>query len=116
MTSGESVHGRPTAAELVTAVAKFLETQVHTDERNAQDEVSAAAYAVRIVERELLDTSIDADTRQALAGLGFSDEAQLARRFATANSTTAPTTSRHACVLWSTTGWRSPTPDIKTNR
>lgn len=78
MTSSDPLHGRPTAAELVAAVANFLETQIHTSERNAADEVSAAAYALRLVERELLDTSVDADSRAALDNLGCADEAQLA--------------------------------------
>jgi hypothetical protein len=78
MTSGNPIHGRPTAAELVAAVANFLETQVQTSGRGA-DELATATYALRIVERELLDDSVgDADARDALAALGFSEEAQLA--------------------------------------
>ncbi|MDT5086134.1 MAG: hypothetical protein QOJ61_3177, partial [Mycobacterium sp.] len=57
MTSG---HGRPTAAELVTAVAEFLETDVRestTGQVNFHARV--AANALRIVERELLADSAD---------------------------------------------------------
>ena len=75
----DSLHGRPSAAELVAAVADFLETQVQTRERDAQNEVSAAAQALRIVERELLaGPAGDAASRAALTKLGFADEAQLA--------------------------------------
>ncbi|HEY6855904.1 MAG: DUF6285 domain-containing protein [Mycobacterium sp.] len=75
MTSG---HGRPTAAELVTAVAEFLETDVRestTGQVNFHARV--AANALRIVERELLADSAD-DVTQTLAGVGCDDEAQLA--------------------------------------
>ncbi|ORW31244.1 hypothetical protein AWB91_16615 [Mycobacterium paraense] len=71
-------YGRPLAAELVAAVAEFLETDV----REATDgqvnfHARVAANALRIVERELLDESA-AETAAALAGLGFADEEQLA--------------------------------------
>lgn len=74
----QGVHGRPTAAELVAAVAEFLETDV----RQATDgqvnfHARVAANALRIVERELNDTD-DSATRAALAGLGVADEPQLA--------------------------------------
>jgi hypothetical protein len=75
MTSG---HGRPTAAELVTAVAEFLETDVRestTGQVNFHARV--AANALRIVERELLADSAD-DVTQTLAGVGCDDETQLA--------------------------------------
>jgi Domain of unknown function (DUF6285) len=73
-----SMNGRPTAAELVAAVADFLDTDV----RQATDgQVSfharVAANALRIVERELLDQTQGAVT-EALDGLGFADETQLA--------------------------------------
>ncbi|ORW10150.1 DUF6285 domain-containing protein [Mycobacterium kyorinense] len=71
-------HGRPTAAELVAAVAEFLETHVReatTGQVNFHARV--AANALRIVERELLVDSLDAVT-EALTALGFDDEAQLA--------------------------------------
>jgi Domain of unknown function (DUF6285) len=82
MTSGatphNSLHGRPTAAELIAAVAEFLETDVRestTGQVNFHARV--AANVLRIVERELLVDSAD-NVAHALAGLGFDDEAQLA--------------------------------------
>ncbi|MDD4866730.1 MAG: DUF6285 domain-containing protein [Mycobacterium sp.] len=71
-------YGRPLAAELVAAVAEFLETEVRegtTGQLNFHARV--AANALRIVERELLDES-EADSRAALAELGFADEEALA--------------------------------------
>lgn len=71
-------YGRPLAAELVAAVAEFLETDVR-EATGGQVNFHArvAANALRIVERELLDES-EAETAAALAGLGFADEEQLA--------------------------------------
>jgi Domain of unknown function (DUF6285) len=71
-------YGRPLAAELIAAVAEFLANDV----RGATDgqvnfHARVAANALRIVERELLDDS-EAQSRAALAGLGFADEEQLA--------------------------------------
>jgi acetylornithine/succinyldiaminopimelate/putrescine aminotransferase len=73
-----SAHGRPTAAELIAAVAEFLETDVR-DSTTGQVNFHArvAANVLRIVERELLVDSAD-DVDDALAGIGFDDEAQLA--------------------------------------
>jgi uncharacterized protein DUF6285 len=72
------LHGRPTAAELVAAVAEFLETDVR-DSTDGQVNFHArvAANVLRIVERELLGESSD-DVVDALAEVGFDDEAQLA--------------------------------------
>jgi hypothetical protein len=73
-----SGHGRPTAAELVAAVAEFLETDVRestTGQVNFHARV--AANALRIVERELLAGSDDG-VAETLADVGFDDEAQLA--------------------------------------
>jgi hypothetical protein len=79
-----SAHGRPTAGELVAAVAEFLETDVRestTGRVNFHSRV--AANALRIVERELLagleaaEAAADGVT-DALAAVGFDDEAQLA--------------------------------------
>jgi aminoglycoside phosphotransferase (APT) family kinase protein len=78
MASGDPLHGRPTAAELVAAVAEFLESDVReatTGQVNFHARV--AANALRTVERELLNEG-DSDVRAALAGLGFADEAGLA--------------------------------------
>jgi hypothetical protein len=83
MTSG---HGRPTAAELVAAVAEFLETDVRESTAGQVNFHSrVAANALRIVERELLADS-EAEAAAATAGgvtdapadIGFDDEAQLA--------------------------------------
>ena len=68
MTSG---HGRPTAAELIAAVAEFLETDVRESTSGQVNFHSrVAANALRIVERELLADIEAAD--------GVTDEAQLA--------------------------------------
>ncbi|OBB92036.1 DUF6285 domain-containing protein [Mycobacterium sp. 852002-40037_SCH5390672] len=71
-------YGRPLAAELVAAVAEFLDNEVRgATEGQVNFHARVAANALRIVERELLDES-DAEARAALAGVGFADEEQLA--------------------------------------
>jgi hypothetical protein len=85
--NGNHPYGRPTAAELIAAVAEFLETEVRTATSGAVNfhalvgavnfHALVAANALRIVERELLDESPGA-TRAALAALGFTDESELA--------------------------------------
>ncbi len=70
---------RPTAAELVAAVADFLDTEV----RAASDgqvgfHARVAANVLRIVERELRDETAES-VETALKNLGFDDEAALAR-------------------------------------
>ena len=77
-----SLHGRPTAAELVAAVAEFLESEVREATSGAVNahlnfKARVAANALRIVERELLESG-ESDVRAALADLGFPDEATLA--------------------------------------
>lgn len=78
-----NLHYKPTAAELVAAVAEFLETEVRDAGLNGRlaDAVSfrarVAANVLRIVERELLDASSEIP-RRALTALGFEDEAELA--------------------------------------
>ena len=70
--------GRPTAAELVAAVAEFLEGEVRAATSGAVSfHVLVAANALRIVERELLD---DASTEPlaALERLGYADETAFA--------------------------------------
>ena len=73
-------HGRPTAAELVAAVAEFLETDVRgatTGQVNFHARV--AVNALRMVERELLADTDSADAvAAALADMGCHDEAGLA--------------------------------------
>lgn len=69
---------RPTAAELIAAVTEFLDTDIRTaTDGQVNFHARVAANALRIVERELLDTSSSA-AAQALTGLGFADEAGLA--------------------------------------
>ncbi len=78
MTSAEPVHGRPTAAELVAAVAEFLDSDVReASSGQVNFHARVAANALRIVERELLGPD-ESNVRAALAGLGFADEAALA--------------------------------------
>lgn len=73
-----SAYGRPTAAELVGAVAEFLETDVRASTAGQVNfHARVAANVLRIVERELLVDSAD-DVTRALADVGFDDEAQLA--------------------------------------
>lgn len=69
-----SDQGRPTAAELVAAVAEFLEGEVRATTSGAVNfHALVAANALRIVERELLDDT-GALPQAALARLGFDDE------------------------------------------
>jgi ketosteroid isomerase-like protein len=73
-----NTHGRPTAAELVAAVAEFLQSDV----RQATDgqvnfHARVAGNVLRIVERELLQAD-SADVDGALATLAGGDEAELA--------------------------------------
>jgi Domain of unknown function (DUF6285) len=73
-----SAHGRPTAAELIAAVAEFLETDVRESSSGQVNFHSrVAANALRMVERELLAEPEDG-VADALAATGYSDEAQLA--------------------------------------
>ncbi|MDH6242630.1 phosphotransferase family protein [Mycobacterium sp. OTB74] len=72
------LHGRPTAAELVAAVADFLDTDV----RGATDgqvnyHARVAANALRMVQRELDNGSSD-EASAALSKLCVTDEAELA--------------------------------------
>ena len=67
------LHGRPTAAELIAAVAEFLETDVRQATTGAVNfHTRVAANVLRTVERELLDASPAPDL------LGFGDERALA--------------------------------------
>ena len=70
--------GRPTAAELVAAVAEFLESDVRAATSGAVNfHALVAANALRIVERELLDETYT-EPRAALQRLGYVDETALA--------------------------------------
>ncbi|OBK82063.1 DUF6285 domain-containing protein [Mycobacterium sp. 1164985.4] len=88
------LYGRPTAAELVAAVAGFLEKDVReatgpdgrgdvgpdsrlADLGQVNFHARVAANVLRIVERELLDTSAG-EVVVALRGIGYDDEPQLA--------------------------------------
>ena len=71
-------YGRPKAAELVAAVAEFLETDVRAATIGQVNfHARVAANALRIIERELLDEN-QAECGAALADLGFADEEELA--------------------------------------
>ncbi|WP_137149594.1 DUF6285 domain-containing protein [Mycolicibacterium sp. CR10] len=73
------MNGRPTAAELVAAVAEFLDNEVRAAcDGQVSFHARVAANVLRIVERELLDETAD-EVLEALGGLGFADEASLAR-------------------------------------
>ena len=66
------MNGRPTAAELVAAVAEFLEGDVRANTTGAVNfHALVAANALRTVERELLDD------RQPPTFLGYPDEGAL---------------------------------------
>ena len=71
-------YGRPTAAELVAAVADFLDHDVRAALSGGHLNFHArvAANALRMVQRELLADGDAADV--ALAGLGVADEVELA--------------------------------------
>lgn len=71
-------HNRPTAAELVAAVAEFLEGDVRSATSGSVNfHARVAANVLRTVERELLDETAD-QPKTALLDLGFPDEAELA--------------------------------------
>ena len=80
------LYGRPTAAELVAAVADFLDNDVRSsigpdgrlaDAAQVNFHARVAANVLRIVERELTDDSA-AEVTGRLADLGFAHEADLA--------------------------------------
>jgi len=76
--SASELHGRPSAAELIAAVAEFLDGEVRSATTGAVNfHARVAANALRIVERELLDSQADAP-QAALASLGYTDEDALA--------------------------------------
>lgn len=78
MTSGDPLQGRPTAAELVAAVAEFIEGDVReATSGQVNFHARVAANVLRTIERELLDDG-GPRARAALTGLGFDDEAGLA--------------------------------------
>lgn len=73
-----SLHGRPTAAELVAAVADFLDTDVRgAVEGPVNFHARVAANALRMVQREL-EAGPSPEVDAALTGLGVTSEAELA--------------------------------------
>jgi Domain of unknown function (DUF6285) len=73
-----SIYGRPSAAELVAAVADFLDNDVRAaTDGQVNFHARVAANVLRTVERELRDESA-AEVTDALAKFGFTDEAALA--------------------------------------
>ncbi|MHA3023015.1 DUF6285 domain-containing protein [Mycobacterium sp. BMJ-28] len=101
-----SLHYKPTAAELVAAVAEFLETEVRSaagpngrlaDGGALNFHARVAANVLRIVERELLDETADAP-RQALSALGFQDESALAASIRAGDSGDEVLPALHALV------------------
>lgn len=74
----QGLHGRPTAAELVAAVADFLDGDVRANtEGQVNFHARVAANALRMVQREL-ESCGAADVTAALNRLGASDEEELA--------------------------------------
>jgi hypothetical protein len=73
-----NLYGRPTAAELVAAVADFLDNDVRAaTDGQVNFHARVAANVLRTVERELLDASAG-EVIDALGDIGFTDEAALA--------------------------------------
>ena len=73
-----SLYGRPTAAELVAAVADFLDSDVRAaTDGQVSFHARVAANVLRTVERELLDETAG-EVTAVLGELGFADETQLA--------------------------------------
>ena len=79
MTTGQR---RPTAGELIAAVAEFLDTEVRAaTDGQVNFHARVAANALRIVGRELRDDATGqtaAEAAAALAALGFTDESRFA--------------------------------------
>lgn len=72
------LYGRTTAAELVAAVADFLDNEVRAaTDGQVNFHARVAANILRTVERELGDESAG-EVTDALGELGFTDEAELA--------------------------------------
>lgn len=70
-------YGHPTAAELLAAVAEFLESEVaEATEGVVKFHARVAANVIRMVEREL---SSGLDPEAALRELGFATETELAK-------------------------------------
>ena len=105
------LNGRPTAAELVAAVAEFLEGDVRSATTGSVNfHALVAANVLRTVERELLDQT-SAEPLAALAALGYPDEDALAAAIRAGTSTTGAPTCCPACGRWCATGCPSLIPD-----
>lgn len=78
MNEQTSVTRQPSAAELVAAVAEFLDHDVRAVGGQVGFHARVAANVLRVVERELLDTTAES-VRAALDGVGFTDETALAQ-------------------------------------
>jgi aminoglycoside phosphotransferase (APT) family kinase protein len=80
-----SLHGRPTAAELVEAVREWVDADVRgATEGRVAFHARVASNALRIVERELAQgPGASAAHQERLAALGCADDAELARRIRT---------------------------------
>ncbi len=73
-----SLYGRPTAVELIAAVADFLDNDVRqATAGQVSFHARVAANVLRTVERELLDQTAG-EVTAALTELGFADETALA--------------------------------------
>jgi hypothetical protein len=74
------LHGRPTTAELVEAVAEFLRDQLAPQLEGAlRYQVRIAVHALEVVGRELeLGPAQERDHQDRLAALGVADDASLA--------------------------------------
>lgn len=73
-----NTHGRPSAAELVAAVADFLDRDVRSETHGQLNfHARVAVNALRIVHRELMLDNRES-VESAIGVLGFPDEAALA--------------------------------------
>jgi hypothetical protein len=78
MTAPRWLYGRPTAAELVAAVADFLDREVRpATDGQVSFHARVATNVLRTVERELT-AATSGEAVAALTDLGFDDEPQLA--------------------------------------
>jgi hypothetical protein len=78
--SGDDLHGRPTAAELVDAVAGFLRDELAPDvEGPRRHQIRIAVHALEVVGRELSLGPEQLAAHQArLRALGVASDAELA--------------------------------------
>lgn len=73
------LHGRPDAAELVAAVADFLDGEVREATSGSVNfHARVAANALRMVHRELLSADAAGSVLAAVRDLGYPGEAELA--------------------------------------